>query len=165
MKSFSGKFAIVSGGGEGMGRQLVLQLAAQNCSVAFCDINPETLQETVKLAKEQSPSAKVTGYVADVSVEDDWIKFRDGALKDHGKDAIDLLFNNAGLGGAGSFVKDPREKWEKVFNIDFQGVYLGCRTFLPLLMKASEAWIINTSSINGFFARLVPGVPHTACKG
>ena len=55
-----------------------------------------------------------------------------------------------------------REQWERTFNICWGGVYLGVRTFLPLLLKADEAHIVNTSSVNGFWASVGLGVPHTA---
>ena len=55
-----------------------------------------------------------------------------------------------------------REQWERTFNICWGGVYLGVRTFLPLLLKADEGHIVNTSSVNGFWASVGPGVSHTA---
>jgi NAD(P)-dependent dehydrogenase (short-subunit alcohol dehydrogenase family) len=72
------------------------------------------------------------------------------------------LFNNAGIGGGGSLFTNTREQWEKTFNICWGGVYLGVRTFLPLLLKADEGHIVNTSSVNGFWASVGPGVSHTA---
>ena len=70
---------------------------------------------------------------------------------------VDLLFNNAGIGGGGSLFTNTREAWERTFNICWGGVYLGVRTFLPLMMKANEAHIVNTSSVNGFWASIGPG--------
>ena len=75
---------------------------------------------------------------------------------------MDLVFSNAGTGGAGSFINDPREKWERVFAVDFWGVYHCARVFLPLLMKSPEGVLVNTSSVNGFWASLGAGIPHTA---
>jgi NAD(P)-dependent dehydrogenase (short-subunit alcohol dehydrogenase family) len=72
------------------------------------------------------------------------------------------LFNNAGIGGGGSLFTSTREQWERTFNICWGGVYLGVRTFLPLLVKADEAHIVNTSSVNGFWASVGMGVAHTA---
>ena len=72
------------------------------------------------------------------------------------------MFNNAGIGGGGSFVLDEREVWETTFNICWGGVYLGTRTFLPMLLASSEGHVVNTSSINGFWASLGRGIPHTA---
>ena len=63
-----------------------------------------------------------------------------------------LLFNNAGIGGGGSMITEPREVWERTFNVCWGGVYLGVRTFLPLLIASDEGHIVNTSSVNGFWA-------------
>ena len=72
------------------------------------------------------------------------------------------MFNNAGIGGGGSLFTNTREQWERTFNICWGGVYLGVRTFLPMLMKADEGHIVNTSSINGFWASVGLSVSHTA---
>ena len=77
-------------------------------------------------------------------------------------DHIHLLFNNAGIGGGGSIVNGDRAQWEKTFNVCWGGVYYGTRVFLPMMMNAREAHIVNTSSVNGFWASIGPGRPHTA---
>ena len=59
-------------------------------------------------------------------------------------------------------IADSRASWEKTFNVCWGGVYLGVRTFLPMLMAADEAHIVNTSSVNGFWATIGPNTPHTA---
>ena len=75
---------------------------------------------------------------------------------------IELLFNNAGIGGGGSLFTDTREDWERTFGVDWWGVYYCTRAFLPHLVAADAARLVNTSSVNGFWASLGPGVPHTA---
>ena len=89
------------------------------------------------------------------------VAFRDHVAAAHATDHIDLLFNNAGIGGGGSFVNDPRDEWEQVFNVCWGGVYLGTRTFLPLLLRQRGGHVVNTSSVNGFWATL-GGTSHTA---
>jgi NAD(P)-dependent dehydrogenase (short-subunit alcohol dehydrogenase family) len=70
MDSFSGKFAVVTGGGSGMGRELVRQLAGQGCSVAACDLNADAMAETAALAREGAPpGVRVSGHACDVSAE------------------------------------------------------------------------------------------------
>jgi NAD(P)-dependent dehydrogenase (short-subunit alcohol dehydrogenase family) len=100
--------------------------------------------------------------VADVADEQQWQAFRDHVTAEHATDHVNLLFNNAGIGGGGSFVAEDRAQWEATFGVDWYGVYYGCRTFLPLLIASDEGHIVNTSSVNGFWASLGPGVPHTA---
>ncbi len=162
MDSFGGKRAVVTGGGSGMGRELVIQLAAAGCSVATCDVNPAGLAETQARAEATAaPGTNVTTFLCDVSVESEVLAFRDAVLDAHGR-MIELLFNNAGIGGAGSFITDSREDWERTFGVDWWGVYYCTRAFLPALIAADEARLVNTSSVNGFWASLGPGIPHTA---
>ena len=163
MDSFAGKLAVVTGGGSGMGRELTRQLAAEGCSVAACDLNPGTVTETAALALDGAPpGVRVTGHACDVADEAQVLRFRDELLEAHAAVHVDLVVSNAGIGGAGSFIKDSREEWERVFAIDFWGVYYCARAFLPLLIKSSEGVLVNTSSLNGFWATLGPGAPHTA---
>ncbi|HTB41692.1 MAG TPA: SDR family NAD(P)-dependent oxidoreductase, partial [Reyranella sp.] len=77
-------------------------------------------------------------------------------------DKIHLLFNNAGIGGGGSMIVHDRDEWERTFNVCWFGVYYGTRAFLPMLLKADRGHIINTSSVNGFWASVGPTIPHTA---
>jgi NAD(P)-dependent dehydrogenase (short-subunit alcohol dehydrogenase family) len=164
MKDFAGKIAVITGGGTGMGRELVRQLVAEGCNVAMCDVSADAMAETKRLCEvERLPQGlRVTTHVADVSIEDQLTRFRDELVEQQATDKIHLLFNNAGIGGGGSLFTNTREQWEKTFNICWGGVYLGVRTFLPLLVKADEGHIVNTSSVNGFWASIGMGVSHTA---
>ena len=164
MKDFAGKIAVITGGGTGMGRELARQLVAEGCNVAMCDVSLEAMAETKRLCEaEKLPQGlRVTTHVADVSIEDHLQRFRDELIEQQATDKIHLLFNNAGIGGGGSLFTNTREQWERTFNICWGGVYLGVRTFLPLLLKADEAHIVNTSSVNGFWASVGMGVAHTA---
>ena len=108
------------------------------------------------------PGVHVTSHACDVSDEAQVLRFRDELLEGHATDHVDLVFNNAGIGGGGSFIRDRREDWERTFAIDWWGVYYCARAFLPLLIASADGVLINTSSFNGFWAALRPGVPHTA---
>jgi len=163
MDSFTGKLAVVTGGGSGMGRELTRQLAAQGCSVAGCDLNPDTMAETVALAQAEAPSeVRVTGHACDVADEAQVLRFRDEVLAGHASDHVDLVFSNAGAGGGGSFAAGDREEWERIFAIDWWGVYYCARAFLPLLIASGDGVLVNTSSVNGLWASLGPGMPQTA---
>jgi NAD(P)-dependent dehydrogenase (short-subunit alcohol dehydrogenase family) len=130
----------------------------------MCDVSAEAMAETKRLCEvERLPQGlRVTTHIADVSIEDHYKRFRDELMEQQATDKIHLLFNNAGIGGGGSLFTNTREQWERTFNICWGGVYLGVRTFLPLLVKADEAHIVNTSSVNGFWATVGTGVSHTA---
>ncbi|MFZ9628270.1 MAG: SDR family NAD(P)-dependent oxidoreductase [Ilumatobacteraceae bacterium] len=165
MEQFEGKIAVITGGGTGMGRELARQLSAAGCHVAMCDVSADDMADTKALCDSASPTGtRVTTHLADVSDEEQISAFRDAVVAAHCPDRphIDLLFNNAGIGGGGSFVSDDRAAWERTFNICWGGVYLCSRVFLPLLVASESARIINTSSVNGFWASLGPGQSHTA---
>ena len=163
MDSFAGKLAVITGGGTGMGRELAKQLIAEGCDVAICDVIDENMAETVKLCEAEAPQGiRITAHRCDVSNEEDVQRFRDEVIEEHKRDHVNLLFNNAGIGGVVSFINDPREDWERTFNICWYGVYYCTRAFMPLMVASDEAHLINTSSINGFWASLGPGSTHTA---
>ena len=164
MKDFAGKIAVITGGGTGMGRELARQLVAEGCNVAMCDVSAEAMAETRRLCEAETlpQGLRVTTHVADVSIEAQLQRFRDELAEQQATDKIHLLFNNAGIGGGGSLFTNSREQWERTFNICWGGVYLGVRPFLPMLLKAAEGHIVNTSSVNGFWASVGMGVSHTA---
>jgi NAD(P)-dependent dehydrogenase (short-subunit alcohol dehydrogenase family) len=158
--SFTGKLAVVTGGGSGIGRELARQLAAQGCSVAACDLNPDTIAVTAATAWALAPPGiKVTGHACDVSDEAQVQRFRDELLEQHASDHVDLVFSNAGVFGGASFVKDSRQEWERTFAINWWGVYFCARTFLPLLIASGDGVLVNTSSAAGFWATAGPGAP------
>ncbi|MGD0193205.1 MAG: SDR family NAD(P)-dependent oxidoreductase [Rhizomicrobium sp.] len=163
MKDFAGKTAVITGGGTGMGRELALQLVAEGCNVAMCDVSSENMAETKKRCAAQAPQGtRIATFVADVSIEDQVLAFASGLKRELDTDRIHLLFNNAGIGGGGSIVNGDRAQWDKTFNVCWGGVYYCTRAFLPLMLNADEAHIVNTSSVNGFWASIGPGRPHTA---
>jgi NAD(P)-dependent dehydrogenase (short-subunit alcohol dehydrogenase family) len=164
MKDFADRIAVVTGGGTGMGRELVRQLVAQGCNVAMCDLSAQTMAETKRLCElERLPQGlRITAHVADVSDESEVQRFRDEVAEHQTTDKINLLFNNAGVGGSGSMFSNTREDWERTFNICWGGVYRCTRAFLPMLQKADEGHIVNTSSVNGFWASVGPRISHTS---
>ena len=164
MDSFEGKIAVVTGGGSGMGRELVRQLAREGCHVGTCDIWPEDLAQTARLALEDAPAGtRVTTFTGDVSDEDQVLAFRDAVVADHDATCVDLIFNNAGVSAGYSLIASPRAEWDRTFQIDWGGVYYCTRAFLPLLLASDEGHVVNTSSMNGFHAHRAPeGLPSTA---
>jgi NAD(P)-dependent dehydrogenase (short-subunit alcohol dehydrogenase family) len=163
MKDFRGRIAVITGGGTGMGRELAKQLAAEGCHVAICDVSAEHMAETRALCEKVAPrGTRASTHLCDVSDEKQMLAFRDAVAREHATDCVHLVFNNAGIAGGGSMLREPREEWERTFAVCWYGVYYGTRAFLPLLVAAPEGHLINTSSVNGFWASLGPGIPHTA---
>lgn len=164
MKDFGGKLAVITGGGTGMGRELARQLILEGCDVAICDVIENNMMETRALCEADAPQGvRITTHLCDVASEDEVLRFRDEVVREHGRDHINLLFNNAGIGGAFSFLDESgRAGWERTFNICWFGVYNCARAFVPLLVKSDEGHLINTSSVNGFWATLGPMSTHSA---
>ncbi len=163
MDQFEGRMAVVTGGGTGMGRELCLKLAQAGAHVAMCDVSEENMAETKALCEAAAPEGvRISTHRCDVSREDQVLAFRDGVVAEHGVEHINLLFNNAGIGGGGDFVTGDRDEWERTFGVCWYGVYFCCRAFMDLLVASDEGYLVNTSSVNGFWASIGPMVPHTA---
>lgn len=148
MKLFSNKVAAITGAGSGMGRALAVQLAKLDCAVAISDVVDENLLETESLIKEYD--VKVTRHLVDVSDRSVMEQYASEVNATHGK--VNLIFNNAGVSVTDSAEHMNYEDFEWLMNINFWGVVHGTRAFLPYLKEASEAHIINTSSIFGILS-------------
>ncbi len=154
MESFEDRIAVITGGGTG---------AAAGCHVAICDVSVDNMARTKAICEAEARSGvRITTHRADVSVEADLERFRDEVMREHETDCVHLVFNNAGVGAMGSMITTEREAWERTFDICWYGVYYGTRVFLPMLMAAEEGHLINTSSVNGFWATLGPDIAHSA---
>ena len=158
---FAGCIAVVTGGGMGIGRELVRQLTADGCDVALCDISKESAEETAAECAAAGNPGEVLAQQVDVADEPQVASFAD-AVKEW-RPHVHLLFNNAGIGGGGSILPGNRDQWERVFNVSWNGVYYGTLAFLPQLVAAPFATLVNTSSVNGFFASSKgPSIPDSA---
>ena len=164
MKDLAGRIAVITGGGTGMGRELARQLVAEGCHVGLCDVSAGAMAETRRLCEADGvpQGLRITTHVADVANEDEVKRFARDVAREHDTDRIHLLFNIAGIGGGGSMIVHGRDEWERTFNVCWFGVYFCTRAFLPMLLKADRGHIVNTSSVNGFWASVGPSVPHTA---
>ena len=163
MKEFKGKIAVVTGSGNGMGKEIALALAGEGCHLALCDIMADTVATTKKACEKIAPAGtRVSCHTCDVSVEYQVMAVRDEVKKEHNTEHINLLFSNAGIGGGGSFIADDRAEWDKVFAVCWFGVYYCARAFMPMLVASDEGHIINVSSANGFHACFGIDTPHTA---
>jgi NAD(P)-dependent dehydrogenase (short-subunit alcohol dehydrogenase family) len=150
--AFAGRLAVVTGGATGMGRELVVQLGAAGCSVATCDVDEAALRETERRARAVGATGRITGHLCDVSLRAAVERFRDEVVAEHRADHINLLFNNAGIAGGTSFVAGDPAAWERTFDVCWGGVYNCSRVFMPLLLASDEGYVVNTSSVAGFWA-------------
>ena len=151
MKTFKDKVAVVTGAGSGMGRYLSVLLAKDGADVVACDVNQETLNETVEMLRKYNVS--VSSHVLDVADKEAIEALPQKVIDQHGK--VDLVFNNAGVSTGKHFKDMEEENWDWVMDINLHGVINSTRAFIPHLIDRPEAAIVNTSSIFGMVA--VPG--------
>ena len=151
MKSFKDKVAVITGAGSGMGRYLAILLAKEGADVVVCDINQETLNETVEMLRKYNVS--VSSHALDVADKEAIESLPKKVIDQHGK--VDLIFNNAGVSTDKHFKDMQEENWDWVMGINFHGLINSTRAFIPYLEDRPEAAIVNTSSIFGMVA--VPG--------
>lgn len=146
------KVIVVTGGGNGMGREVVLELLRRGARVAAVDLNDAALAETAALAA--APEGRLTTHALSVADRDAVLALPEQVIAAHG--AVDGLFNVAGI--IQPFVKVNElgfDVIERVMNVNFWGVLNTCKAFLPHLLTRPEAGILNVSSMGGFLP--VPG--------
>jgi len=160
--SSSGKVAIVTGAGSGIGKQVAIALAHEGYAVAIAGRRKEALEATVEAAK--SNGAMLLAVPTDVSDPASVRALFAATLEKFGR--LDLLFNNAGVGARPLPLEDlPFEQWKKVIDINLNGAFL-CTQEAFRLMKAQEPQggrIINNGSISAHAPR-PNSAPYTASK-
>ncbi|MFM9877494.1 MAG: SDR family NAD(P)-dependent oxidoreductase [Rhodoglobus sp.] len=146
------KTFVVTGGGNGIGREVVLGLLARGARVAAVDLNEAGLAETAQLAG--ASDGRLTTHPLDVTDRKAVLALPDAATKAHGQ--VDGVLNVAGI--IQPFVKINELDYdviERVMNVNFWGVVNVCKAFLPLLLARPESALLNVSSMGGFLP--VPG--------
>ena len=158
MQSFKDKVAVITGAGSGIGQQLAINLAKENCNVVICDINKKTIQETEEIIRKYNVSC--TALNLDLREEENIDNLLETTLKNFSK--VDLLFNNAGVVAPSSFLNLSEKDWDWCNDINFNALVKLTRIFLPHLMKNEEAALINTSSIFGIITTPNNTVYHSS---
>jgi len=148
----SNKTFVVTGGGNGMGRELVLLLLHKNARVAAIDIRQEALDETLNLAGAHK--SRLSTHLVNITNKAEVEALPEKIIKLHG--SIDGLINNAGIIQPFVKIKDlDYDAIDRVMQVNFFGMLYMTKTFLPYLLERPEAHIVNTSSMGGFLP--VPG--------
>jgi NAD(P)-dependent dehydrogenase (short-subunit alcohol dehydrogenase family) len=140
---------VITGAASGIGRALAVRFANEGVAgVAISDVNAAGLDETSAMVAELG--VPVSTHVVDVAKLNQIQQFADEVVAKHGK--VTHLINNAGVGLIGTFDQLSIEDFEWLMGINFWGVVYGCKVFLPILEKESEASIVNVSSVFGLIA-------------
>ena len=142
-----GKTFVVTGGGNGLGRQLTLELVKAGAKVAAVDINAEGLKETV--AQAQYNAQNIYPLECNITDKEAVMALPNRVLTRCGH--IDGLINNAGIIQPFVNVEDMDDALiDRIFNINFFGTLHMVRAFLPYLRQSDEAALVNVSSLGGF---------------
>jgi 3-oxoacyl-[acyl-carrier protein] reductase len=141
----SGKFAVVTGGAQGIGRAIVERFLGSGASVAIWDRDTALAKKT---AGEVAKHGKAIAVSADVTNYQDVERARDETLKALGR--IDILVNNAGIAGMNTTTWDyPIDEWRKVMSINLDGQFHCCKAVVPGMMAQNYGRIVNIASVAG----------------
>ena len=139
----TGKYALVTGGGSGIGLATAQTLAASNATVWVCDVD----RTTIDAIEKSAPG--VSGVVADVGRETDVDQLFDTVLDSSGG-RLDILVNNAGISGPNGALEDLElDDWESTLRINVLSAFLCSRRALPVMKKQRGGSIVNLSSTAG----------------
>jgi NAD(P)-dependent dehydrogenase (short-subunit alcohol dehydrogenase family) len=146
MKNFRDKVVVITGAGSGIGRATALAFAREGAKLHLSDINEGRVKAVAEEIK--ALGAEATPYVVDSTNRDAMRKFADDVFAVAGR--VDILHNNAGIGGSGAFEEITLEHWERVININLWGVIYGLHFFLPkMIAQGGGGHVINTASAAG----------------
>jgi NAD(P)-dependent dehydrogenase (short-subunit alcohol dehydrogenase family) len=145
LHELSGKRAIVSGGGTGIGRGISIALAGEGVSVAVLGRRSGPIEQTAAAIRGNGGAAMA--IKADVSSEDDVGEVVDTVVELYG--GLDILVNNAGIGGSGPIHGHSIEVWDQVMAVNLRGPFLLARHVLPIMREQRSGHIINISSESG----------------
>jgi NAD(P)-dependent dehydrogenase (short-subunit alcohol dehydrogenase family) len=163
VKDFVGKVAIVTGGGQGIGRALVERFCAEGMKAVVADVVPALVARTTAELRDQGHD--VLGVTTDVTDLAAVEALRDATLAEYG--AIHLLCNNAGIGSAseGQIWDHHVNDWRWSFDVNVMGVVNGIHAIVPtMLAQDVEGHVVNTTSSNGGFTPLINSAVYAATK-
>lgn len=145
----NGKMAFITGGASGLGRASAHMMAKEGAKVAVSDINGDGAAAVVDEINAFAPG-HAFAYHLDVTQEENWQAALTAAHEDMG--ALNVLLNNAGIGGGSTVEDTDYETWKRVHEVDVDSVFLGCKYAIPLMVPHAPGSIINISSIAGLIA-------------
>jgi len=159
MDSLSGKVAIVTGGGSGIGEGLCRELGRRGARVVVADINSGDAARVA--ASITGHGGQATASTVDVSRAEEVTRLVEETAAAYGH--LDFMFNNAGFAIGGDFRDLTLDHWHRVLDVDLYGVLHGMQAAYPVMARQGFGHIVNTSSAAAFFA--APGnAPYCTAK-
>jgi NAD(P)-dependent dehydrogenase (short-subunit alcohol dehydrogenase family) len=159
----SGKVALITGAGSGIGRETALLFASEGASVVVADVNAQAGERTVSEVK--GAGGRAFAVKADVSKGADAKAMIDSAEREFGR--LDVLMNNAGISHIddNGAVDTEESVWDLTMAINVRGVFLGCKYGIPALRRAGGGSIINVASFVAVLGAATPQLAYTSSKG
>jgi NAD(P)-dependent dehydrogenase (short-subunit alcohol dehydrogenase family) len=159
----SGKTALITGAGSGLGRASALRFAAEGARIAVVDLDGAAAAATAKAIEDAGGTA--APLQADVVSSDDCARMVAAAERAFG--ALHILFNNAGimLPADDDPVSTSLDVWERTIAVNLTGVFLGCKHGIPALLRAGGGAIVNMASMVAFIGSATPQIAYAASKG
>jgi 3-oxoacyl-[acyl-carrier protein] reductase len=145
MMSLSNRVAIVTGSGQGIGREIALKLADQGASIVISDVNAATAKEVASEIKAKN--GKSIAIPANVAVADEIHKLVEQTLSSFGH--IDILVNNAGITRDGLLLRMSEADWDLVLNINLKGAFICTQAVLRHMIRQRWGRIVNIASVVG----------------
>ncbi len=152
--------AIVTGGGQGIGRAICGIFAEEGASVVVADIDESNAQETARRLNRSGHRARAVR--ADVSVGTEINALVDGTLRDRGR--VDILVNNAGLAVFRSVEACTEAEWDRVMAVNLKGPFLLAKAVMPAMKAQKGGAVINLASVAGKTGGVVSGAPYSVSK-
>ncbi|MDE0201966.1 MAG: SDR family oxidoreductase [Rhodospirillaceae bacterium] len=144
----SGRVAVITGGGSGLGRAIAIGYAQCGVTVVVADIDEDGAGETVKAVAEQGGSAQAVSL--DVTKRSRCVEVADAVRREHGR--VDILVNSAGAAHRSPAEEFPEERFDHIIELNLKGTYLCCQAFGTLMLDQGKGSIINMASIGSFIA-------------
>jgi NAD(P)-dependent dehydrogenase (short-subunit alcohol dehydrogenase family) len=150
MTALTGKVAVVTGAGSGIGQALAVGLAEREARLALSDVNAAGLDATVDEVK--ALGAEVHAQVLDVSDRKAVSDYASVVREHYG--VVHQVYNNAGIAGASTTVLDTDyATYQRILDINLWGVIHGTKEFLPHLIASGDGHVVNISSLNGIMGQ------------
>jgi len=147
MQNFEGKVAVITGAASGIGRGLTEKCLAEGMHVVMADIEEDVLNKAAEELRADGKNNILT-VKTDVSVLEEIEQLAQKAIDHFG--AVNVLFNNAGVGGGGNAWESSQKDWEWVIGVNLWSVIHGLRVFVPhMIEQGDDCHIVNTASVAG----------------
>ncbi len=154
------KISIVTGGAQGLGRAIAIELGRRGSHLIVCDVNLEAAE---KVAEEiRALGRKASAIKVDVSVASDIDRMVDYVFKEFGR--IDILVNNAGICQVVTIEKMTEEDWDRVMAINLKGVFLCSKAVMRIMKKLGSGRIVNLGSVAGKVGGIATGANYSVSK-